>query len=184
MTNWKEMAMGQLKKCWIVLLLGAVLMATLMGVAGARPMGAISRRITVPAGHFIAHDNNDLYYNGGYQVYSKNDGITEIFTAPVVFPTGQSVVVESITLYLYDENASDEACVTLYRTDPTAGDQVSMAAVCSTGSSSTNPRSFTDISISNNPLKHGKGVYLWLTIEDNTNLDVYGVRIQYHHGTT
>jgi hypothetical protein len=180
--------MKKVKNWWLPMLLGAVLMATLVGVAGARPnerpMAAVTRRITIPASYFIPHDDDDLYYNGGYYVESNTDGSSELFVAPVVFPTGQSVVVESVTLYAYDNNLSDDVCLWLRLTDPTAGDQVKMGEVCSSGDSVTDPRSFTDSSIDNNPAKHGKGVYLWLDIEDDSNLQFYGARIQYHHGTT
>jgi hypothetical protein len=181
--------MKKVKKYWMVVLQAGLLMATLVGTAGARldqspQAGALSRRITIPAGHFIPHDEDDLYNNQGVYMTSETDGSAEYFTAPVVFPTGQAVVVESITLYAYDNNGSDDVCLDLYVTDPTAGSELEMTAVCSTGSSSTNPRHFTDTSISGNPVKHGKGVYFWLEIEDNTDLKFYGVRIQYHHGTT
>jgi hypothetical protein len=59
-----------------------------------------------------------------------------------------------------------------------------MAFVCSNGSSANDPRNFTDSSINNNPVKHGRGLNLNLQIEDDSNLKFYGVRIQYHHGTT
>jgi hypothetical protein len=180
--------MKEVKKYWMVVLLGAVLMSTLVGVAGARPndrpMAAISRRITIPAGHFIPHGDDDLDLNAGLNIRSESAVAATYFVAPVVFPTGQSVVVESMTIYLYDSNSSDDICLTLYKTDPTAGGEVSMAYACSTGSSGTDPRSFTDSSINNNPVKHGKGVYLYLQIEDDTDLRFYGARIQYHHGTT
>jgi hypothetical protein len=180
--------MKRVKNWWLPMLLGAVLMATLVSVAGARPadrpMAAISRRITIPAGHFIPADHNVTWYNGGFTLQSDSDKSLEWFSAPVVFPTGQSVVVESVTLYAYDNNSLYDLCLWLYRTDPTAGNEVEMAEACSTGWMITNPRHFTDSSIANNPVKHGKGVYLYLNIEDDTDLKVYGVRIQYHHGTT
>jgi hypothetical protein len=180
--------MKNVKKYWMVVVQAGLLIATLVGVAGARPndrpMAAISRRITIPGAHFIPHDDDDLYYNGGYLIRSETDGSSEYFYAPVVFPTGQAVVVESVTFYALDNNASYDMCVELHRTDPTAGTGVIMAEVWSSGDSVTDPRSFTDSTVSNNPVKHGKGVFLWLEIEDDTHLNLYGVRIQYHHGTT
>jgi hypothetical protein len=164
-----------------------VLMSTLVGVAWARPNGrpvaAVTRRITIPAGHFIPTTDNWDYLNYGYYVRAVSGNAN--YSVPVVFPTGQAVVVESVTLYAYDDDLDEGICLALKRTDPTAGTEVDMASVCSTGSSTTNPRSFTDSSISYNPVKHGKGVYLFLWIEDfGLSLKAYGVRIQYHHGTT
>jgi hypothetical protein len=66
----------------------------------------------------------------------------------------------------------------------TGGTYDLIAGVCTTGSSSNNPRSFTDSTMLNNPVKHGRGVHLEVEFEDDTNLKFYGVRIQYHHGTT
>jgi hypothetical protein len=179
--------MKKVKKYWMVVLLGGLLMTTLVGVAGARPndrpAAAISRRITIPAGHFIAGNDNYDYGNYGHYLYNTS-GYAE-YTAPVVFPTGQSVVVESVTLYAHDNDSNDNISLTLFRTDPTAGTQAAMAEIFTSGSSTTDPRNFTDSSIANNPVKHGKGVYLKLGIPDGgLTLKAYGVRIQYHHGTT
>jgi hypothetical protein len=177
----------KVKKYWMVLLLGALLMATLVGVAGARPndsgMGAISRRITIPAGHFIPKQDDWDYNNHGYWLYNETGSAA--YTAPVVFPTGQAVVVESVTLYAYDNDADDDICLKLERTDHTQAAAATMAFTCTSGSSSTDPRHFTDSSINHNPVKHGQGIYLKLNIDDaGTSLKAYGLRIQYHHGTT
>jgi hypothetical protein len=186
--SWRERGMKKLSKCCKVLLLGAVLMTTLVGVAGARPNGrplaAVSRRITIPPGHFIPAHDGVAWANYGHYLRSASSAVDEHLYAPVVFPTWQAVVVESITLYAYDNNTWDGMCVQLYRTDPTSGNEVTMGYVCSTSYSTTNPRSFTDSTIFNNPVKHGKGVYVRLTSGDASNLRFYAVRIQYHHGTT
>jgi hypothetical protein len=179
--------MRKVKNYWMVMLLGAVLMSTLVGVAWARPngrpMAAVTRRITIPAGHFIPTKDDWDYNNQG--IYVRHESGDGSFTAPVVFPTGQAVVVESVTLYVYDNDADDDICLDLYRQDPTDASEGSMAYLCSSGNSTTDPRSFTDSSIGYNPVKHGKGVYLWLTIGDyGINLKAYGVRIEYHNGTT
>jgi hypothetical protein len=245
--------MESVKKYWIVVVLGAVLMATLVGVAGARPQEgslalepkniegttnlaakqqskdskvarieshtdfgtdlyreenivlrrraewleeanegslpspeaaptkAVVRRITVPAAFFHPIQDGYDWYNAGRFINTSSGGGN--FMAPVVFPTGQSVVVESITIYGYDNNATYNMTVELYLVDVTVGSHSDMATVSSTGNVDTT-RSFTDSSIDYNPVKHGKGVYLWLTLGDDANLDLYGVRIQYHHGTT
>jgi hypothetical protein len=181
--------MKEVKKYWMVVLLGAVLVAAFVGPAGARPdqspeAGALTRRITVPAGHFFPQTDGTNWTNNGANLHSDVSGSPVCFTAPVVFPTGQSVVVESITLYALDDNGADDMYLRLYKTDPTGGDELEMAHVSTSGSSSTDPRHFTDGTIENNPVKHGRGVYLWLCLEDNYELYFYGVRIEYHHGTT
>jgi hypothetical protein len=181
--------MKKVKKYWMVVLLAGLLVATLVGVAGARPnqsgqAGALSRRITIPAGHFIPADDDELYSNEGGYIQSGGDASLQEFYAPVVFPTGQAVVVESVTLYAYDNNAFADLCLSLHRTDVTGG-MISgqMSDVCSTGLS-TSTRHFTDSSIIYNPVKHGNGVYLLLQFQDDTSMWFTAARIQYHHGTT
>jgi hypothetical protein len=145
--------------------------------------GGGGRAQSAPYGRPFPEDDGINWDNEGYYIKSDTHGSWEWFCAPVVFPTGQAVVVESITLYAYDDNGSDNVCAYLSRTDLAAGSQMTMGSICSTGASAS-VRHFTESTISGNPLKHGKGIYLSLAIQDDTDLYAYGVRIQYHHGTT
>ena len=184
--------MIRVKKWWIPLLLGALLMATLVGVVWARPnarplAAATTKRITIPAGWFHPTREGADWTNGGGEITSNKDEESQFFIAPVVFPSaGQTFTVEKMALYAYDQNGglgNYDACVSLYKTNPGAGSDVKMAGACSTGSSTTDPRTFTETTIKYNPVTTARGAYLWLTIEDDTNLDVYGVRIWYHKGS-
>jgi hypothetical protein len=179
--------MKKVKKYWLVLLLGGLLMATLVGVAGARPnerpMAAVSRRITISPASFDPEDDHVEWNNTGGVLSSDTVDAEVTFFADVIFPTGQAVTVESVTFWAYDNNCTNNICLKLYRDDPTGGARSQMASVCSTGCA-VGVRQFSDTSIVSNPAKHGQGVYLMLDIEDDGALDLYGVRIEYHHGTT
>jgi hypothetical protein len=180
--------MKKVKNWWMPMVWGALLIANLAGVAGATlndmPFAALTRRITVPAGHFIPGDDSVNWVNQGSYLISMDDATTNCFKAPVVFPTGQAVVVEKVTLYAYDYNTSYGVSLVLRKTDPRYGSGVTMANIVGTGSGPTDPRTFTDKTIVHNPVKHGSGVYLSLCFTDDSDLKFYGVRIEYHHGTT
>jgi hypothetical protein len=172
-------------------------MGTLVGVVWARPNGrpqaaATTKRITIPAGWFHPVAESYNYRNFGYYIESYFNLTSEYFTAPVVFPSGgQKFTVEKIALYAFDNNGAAQgnknACVILYKTNPLLGagptNQYQMANACSTGSSATDPRTFTTTTINNNPVGTARGAYLRLTIQDNDNLRVYAVTIWYHKGS-
>ena len=188
--------MKKVKKSWIAVLCGALLMATLVGVVWARPnarpqAAATTKRITIPAGWFHPVGSGYSWRSFGYYTVSYLNQTSVFFHAPVVFPSGgQKFTVEKIALYAYDENGpaqgNKNACVYLYKTNPLVGatsQPAMMASVCSTGSSATDPRTFTTTTIASNPITTARGAYLRLEIEDNTDLLVYGVRIWYHKGS-
>ena len=177
--------MKEVKKSWIAVLSGALLMATLVGVVWARPNGrpqgaGPTRKLTVPAASFIPADEAYNYWNDGtYLLMQSGSGS---FTAPVVFPTKKTVTVEKITLYAYDNNSTWAACVWLRRARPTHGDHQNMGQACSTDQSSNDPRSFTDATINPSAVRPGHAPYLWLHIQSSPGLGVYAVRIEYHTG--
>jgi hypothetical protein len=134
----------------------------------------------VPAASFIPADDAHNYWNNGTYV-AMNSG-SGSFSAPVEFPTHKTVTVEKITLYAYDYNSLSRACVWLKRERPTHGDAQVMGSACSTGSSATDPRSFTNANINPSAVRPGHGLYLWLEIQASAALGVYAVRIEYHTG--
>ena len=184
--------MKKVKKSWIAALVGALLMATLVGVVWARPnarplAAATTKRITIPGGWFHPVADGYDWYNSGKLIYSEKHETIQYFTAPVVFPSGgQKFTVERIALLVHDDNGpaqgNNDACVRLKKTNPGGGTEVLMSYVCSTGSA-TGVRTFTDTVIDNNPVTTARGAYLWLEIEDDTYLFVHGVRIWYHKGS-
>ena len=173
--------MKEVKKSWMAVVMGVILVGTLVGVVWARPNDRpeaqdITRKITVPAGFFhAAIDGIDWVNLGPYIKMTSGPGI---FTAPVVFPCLPSVTVERLTLYVEDNNSSWNACAALERTRPQQGDQAQMAHVCSNGTT-TGVQPFTDGSISPDVVWPSHGVYAWINI-DGTSIYVHAVRIEYH----
>lgn len=171
--------MKEIKKWWVAVLLGLLLMATLVGVMfarpGARPNAGASKTLTVPAAAFVPiKDDMDWYNNGSY---IQLDSGTGVFIASVQFPG--RVTVESITLYAYDNNGSAQVCAYLFRSTPPTGNEESMAGVCSTGASDTDPRLFTTTLISPNRVTRRHGVYLEIMFYGSSDLRVYGVKIKH-----
>ena len=179
--------MKQVKKSWIAVLLGALLMGVLVGAVWARPGGrpraaATTKKMTIPAGAFHPVDEGYEFYNDGSWITADTAGAN--FATHVVFPGGgDRFTVEKLTLYAYDKAMPANICVYLYRTNPTNGTESLMASKCSSGSSSTDPRSFTTTNINPSLATTPRGLYVLLEIEDATNLDAYGVRIYYRKGT-
>jgi hypothetical protein len=172
-----------MKKGWIAMVMGALLVGTLIGVVWARTghsaQAAGTRKITIPAAFFHPADEGIDYYNNGNSLQVQST--TGIFTAPVVFPCLNSVTVERIVFSVRDENASTDACVSLYRTKPNKGTEKLMAYQCSAGSQ-PGVINYTDDTIDGAVVWPSNGPYLWLNI-NGTGIRVYGVRIEYHVGT-
>jgi len=177
------------KSWWMPVLLGVLLVAVLVGVAGARPneraQGASgTRQLIIQAADFYPATNTFAFVNNGYYLYSDLDGSVVRFIAPVQFPAPYYVTVEKVQLFAYDNNTTGQIRMGLVRTKPSVGTQTSMAFI-HTGYASADPvipRTWTDTSISPNVKNPAHGTYLWVQISDDTALDLYGVRIFYHTG--
>ena len=132
--------------------------------------------MTVPAGHFHPTQAVSNWHNGGYSLTLTSGAV--LFTAPVVFPGSGPVTVKKVILYAYDNNSEANTSVTLYKTNPLAGDENGMSVVQSALHSSTDPRVFSDNTITYATIQRSHGAYLWLSI-NGTNITVYGVKIAY-----
>jgi hypothetical protein len=174
----------------IALLLAGLLLAATVLPAGSEPQAgatpepqageAVEPRawytITVPASSFNPTTNDWDYVNNGYHVRSES-GNYYSFAATVPFPF-PSVTVRQVHLHAYDNNAGEDACVSMYRAKSVAGSEVKMAGVCSTGAYANDPRTFKDTSIVAASVGGYTSAYLWLGLPAG-NLYVYGVTIKY-----
>jgi hypothetical protein len=181
--------MEKSKKLWIPVLLGVLLIALMVGVAGAgvknRASGALgpTAYITVPGAAFNPHDETADWYNYGQWI--RNDSITEhtFYAGPIVFPHAGTVQITQVVLVALDENPTAEACARLFRNKFSTGAVEDMANVCSTGSDPA-VRQFSTATISParvNPKWNGFYVGL-LTYPSNppgSMVRVYAVRIAY-----
>ena len=169
-----------IKKLWIAVLVGMLLVLSLAGEAGARERAAVSawKYVTVPAGWFHPTDDGYDWNNNGVSI-EVNSGAAW-FIAPVVFPGSGAVTVKKVTLYAYDNNGTDDVNVRLYKTNPYTGTETNMARAESSGASTTVPRVFSDNTIVGPMIVRSRGAYLWLQFPaSSSSLTVYGVKIAY-----
>jgi hypothetical protein len=167
------------KKLWIAVLLGMLLVLSLAGEAGARDRAAVSARkyITIPAGHFHPLQDGYDWANYGSNIYLVS-GSHGSFLAPVVFPGSGPVTVRKVILYAKDNNVTHDLSVTLYKTNPVTGSDTNMANTWS-GEYSPDIREFTDTTITYATIQRTHGAYLRLYFDAYADLTVYGVKIAY-----
>jgi len=78
-----------MKKVSMVIMLAALLAATIVGVLSAQTnqaTEAVTRKVTVPAAFFVPNQDALGWHNGGMRVTVHSGAGT--FTAPVLFPWG------------------------------------------------------------------------------------------------
>ena len=177
------------KSWWMPVLLGVLLMAILVGAAGARPneraqAASGTRQLIIQGADFYPVDNTSAFWNHGDYLQSSLDQFSVTFTAPVQFPAPYYVTVEKVQLFAYDNNGSGAIRMTLYRTKPSVNTKQEMAYI-DTGLAFANPtfpRTWTDTTISPSVKNPANGIHLLVQITDDTDLVLYGVRIFYHTG--
>jgi hypothetical protein len=178
--------MRKLMRLWVPLLLGVLLMATLVGVATARPdtrpQQQAWRLLTVPAAD--CGPSNSLVANWtNWGDYMLCDVVFACeFFCPVHFPAaGEQAVgavnVKRLTLYFKDQVAGD-VVARLRKSYPPAGVQAEMAVAQSFGINLSDPASVMDTSIANNPVYRNQGPYVYINM-NNVQHKVYGVYIHY-----
>ena len=89
------------------------------------------------------------------------------------------MVVKKLTLYAYDNNGGEDIGATLYKTSPSTGGETEMAYARSTNAAATNPREFSDTSITFATIQRTHGVYLAVYFPARSNLEMFGVKIAY-----
>jgi len=187
--------MKRMRRLWVALLLGLLVVATVVGVALAgsksapvpQPLQATSRTMTVSASGCYPIEDGQLYYNNGRNIAGEQDAPLQTFICPVYFPDFASRHnIQSVTMYCYDQHtwSGDQYDVVayMYRTEPALGNtETYMGTVRSTGSSSTNPRAFTISGTQINPkvVYPRQGVYFWVGFVGHSNLMLYGFKVNY-----
>jgi pectin methylesterase-like acyl-CoA thioesterase len=173
--------MKTLRRLSIPVLLGVLLIATLVGVASARPNVRPQEQawmvLTVPASNIHPALGATNYTNLGQ--YFETAG-SSWYQAPVNFPAaGEQAVgavnVKRLTLYAQDNSAAD-VCVYLSKSYPPTQAEAWMAFVCSSDAA-PGTRSFTDTSIVANPVYRTQGAYLEISL--NAGPQINGFFIHY-----
>jgi hypothetical protein len=179
--------MKKARKLWVPVLLGVLLIALMVGVAGAgtsnRPSGALgpTAYITVPGAAFNPSQDEVEWYNYGQWI--RNDSLSDyrFYAGPIVFPYAGTVQIKQVVLVAYDNNpgTNAEACATLYKNAFMTGAEQAMASVCSTGSDPA-VRRFATTAISPNQVNpKWAGCYVCLMLRAGTEIQAYAVRIAY-----
>jgi hypothetical protein len=181
----KGEVMEKSKKLSIAVLSGVLLIALMVGVAGAgvksRTSGALGPvgYITVPAAAFSPREETIKWYNAGHYIVNESGFGAVFYTGPIVFPYAGEVKITGISLWAEDNDSGEEACVWVIRHVLSTGAKEDMGSVCSTGSTS-GVRKFSDTSISPNKVNpRSYGCYLSLAIGESTDIGVFAVRISY-----
>ena len=166
-----------IKKLWIAVLLGMLLVLSLVGEAGARDRAAVSawKYVTVPAAAFHPMDSGSAWWNYGSNIQAV--GPSQVaFVAPVIFPGLGAVTVKKVILYAHDSNSSYNARVRMWKTNPATGSEALMADAKSYGAL-PGIRAFSDTTITHATIHRQRGAYLLLNLQGT--LVAYSVKVAY-----
>lgn len=172
--------MKQVKRWWVAVLLGLLLVVTLGGMVLARSKAVnkatAGKRLMVSPASFICVDFDDVCdheNNVGWTIEPQG----QRWQAPVIFPKSSKVKVSKITLYATHEGGY-QTCVDLWRTTPSTATGVKMGRVCTSDHPGTVGQ-FSTTTIKPkaiNPRRHA----VYLRIDDNSNdARIYGINIVY-----
>jgi hypothetical protein len=176
--------MQKIKRLWMPVLLGGLLMGTVVGVAGARPDARPLEQgwmvITIPPDHcYPDADGCNFDQEWGYV---ETDSGSCTFRCPVTFPAAGeqalgAVNVKRFTMYAYDSDGGAQACGELGSKYPPSIGAVSMSVGC-TVDSAADPQTVMDTTIDGNPVYRVQGPFLdfWIGAP---GIRVYGFFIHY-----
>jgi hypothetical protein len=177
--------MQKIKRLCIPMVLGMLLIATLTGVAnarpGVRPQEQAWRVLTVPSTVCVPQDDDDDWVHGANLVLCSTGQC--LFFCAVDFPAaGEQAVgavnVKRVTMFAYDNSGDEQAATfTLYKTYPPAKVAVGMAGG-NTLNSADDPQTVMDMTIAHNPVYRVQGPTVSLAIT-GTGINVYGFYIHY-----
>ena len=126
--------MKRVQKWWTPMLLGAALMAVLVGVAAAVPPEKPSaasppRQVVLCAADFYPTRDIAEYWNDGFTLDTMKDNTQYRFLAPVNFVAPYWVTVDKVELFAYDNNTAGKIVMDLYRSKPSIGSETLMASI-------------------------------------------------------
>ncbi len=176
----------------LAVLLGALPMAVLIGATGvglgARPAAAsATKKLSISTAEFSpVYDSSyrpTPHEKYGDYLRSRADGTTIELVAPVQFPHDGLVTVEKVELMANDSNTGAGAILALYRSNLSKEWARKEMARIDTGIQwAEGYHVWSDPNVSPSRINTAHQAWLWLTLDDDTNLYVRGVRIYYHEG--
>jgi hypothetical protein len=171
--------MKKVKRLWMPLLLGALLMATLAGVAGARPN---ARPEASPAlvDHMFSAQHCVPYYNLAAWIFQAPYVACPTapcgFACPVKPPHEGLIRVQRLAMYVYDNGAND-VCISLQHAYPKTGTYVSRLINQCTTDNAADPQV-----ISYNPanfkVSQLQDLYVGVVFSGTTQ-KLYGFKVKY-----
>jgi hypothetical protein len=180
--------MKRIKALWLPLLLGVLLMATVVGVAGAKPDARPQQQgwrvLTVSPADCVSRDDLHAWWHSTTYLECWESGATCAHLCAVNFPAaGEQAVgavnVKRLTMFAYDNNGGSDIDANLYKLYPPTGGSVMMASVATTGTSAADPQGgVMDTSIVGNPVYRTQGPYIWVHLSC-CNIELKGFFIHY-----
>jgi hypothetical protein len=176
--------MKSLKRLWVPVLLGILLIATVAGVASARPNARPQQQawrvLTVPTSACGPYANTQDFVLLGN--YLRCDTGTCDLLCPVYFPAaGEQAVgavnVKRVTMYAWDNYPAQKVEFTLLKDYPPSGGRAEMA-YAEAPAVGADPQAVVDSTIANNPIYRVQAPYLWLFVGGPAP-KVYGFFIHY-----
>jgi hypothetical protein len=180
--------MKRVKALCMPVLLGVLLLATLVGVASARPharpVQQAWRVLSVAAGHCYPAVSGANFLNNGWEVHC---GSPQCFLmCPVNFPAAGeqavgAVTVKRFTMYAFDNNSGATADVQawLIKSYPPTHARVYLAQFQTAGAQVTDPQVLMDTTIEYNPVYRTQAPYIAIIIGGSTDTFVYGFFVHY-----
>jgi hypothetical protein len=180
--------MKKLRRLWMPILVGMLLLATVVGVVGARPGARPLEQgwmvLTVGSnGCSIADDgyDYDLNWDGRLMCSVSNC----YFSCPLNFPAaGQQAVgavsIKRLTMYAIDNDGGTTISGYLNKLYPPTAGGVEMAHASTFGSpNSPFIKAFMDTSIAGNPVYRTQFPAIWIVMNGSANMRVYGFHVHY-----
>jgi hypothetical protein len=171
--------MKKVKRLWMPLLLGALLMATLVGVAGARPNARPEASPQLVDHMFSAQHCIPLHSAAAWlfqQPYLRCPGASCGFVCPVKPPYEGLIRVQRLAVYVHD-NGTGQVCIWLDHVYPKTGAYVSRINNQCTTDNAADPQV-----ISYNPanfkVSQLQDLYIAATFSATTQ-KLYGFKLKY-----
>jgi hypothetical protein len=172
--------MKKLKMLWMPVLLGALLMATLVGVAGARPNAKPEASPALVDYMFSAHHcipEQDYDWDFGAMFLTSLTGESR-FVCPIKPPHQGLIRVQRLALYAYDNDATagEKLCVKLVQTYPKAATFVERLSLQCTTDNAADPAVYA-YNPANFKVSVVQDIYAYTTVTPGERL--YGLKLKY-----
>jgi hypothetical protein len=178
--------MRRVKTLCMPVLLGVLLLASLVGVASARPDARPQQQawrvLTVPAAACLPASTSQSSLNNGWEVHCE--AAMCYFMCPVNFPAaGEQAVgavhVKRFTMYAFDNDAGQGIQAWLIKSYPPTANRQWLAQFATADAQATNPQVLMDTTIEYNPVYRTQAPYVAILMGTSDYVGVYGFFVHY-----